>query len=115
MTDKNVPLHRVRDYMSVILSEFIYDARLWADGNCSRHVLGLRAYLTTVWLAKTLRRQMMRWFSERMQKEAGEIFLKAVSQTVLRRTQWIRDQFPGIPVMANLTCTYSLINGIMLC
>jgi hypothetical protein len=51
----------------------------------------------------------------RMQKEAGGIYLKAVFQTVLRRTQGIRDQFPGIPVMATLKFTYSLINGIMLC
>jgi len=78
-----------------MLSEFIYDARLWADDNCTHHVPGIRVYLTTVWLAQTLRHQMMGWFSGRMQKEAGGIYFKAVSQTVLRRTQGIRNQFPG--------------------
>ena len=89
--------------------------RLWADGHCSRHVTSLRVYLTTVWLAQTSRRQMMGWFSGRIQKEAGEIYLKAVSQTLLGRTQGIRDQFPGLPVMATSKFIYSLINGLMLC
>jgi hypothetical protein len=50
-----------------------------------------------------------------MQKEAGGIYIKVVSQTVLRRTQGIREQFPRISVMASLKFIYSLVNGIMLC
>jgi hypothetical protein len=45
--------------MTVMISEFTSDTRLWADNHFSRQVPGLGVDLTTVWLAQTLRRQMM--------------------------------------------------------